>query len=239
MLEGWVKVYRKIKESRSVSRGIEYLGAMVWLVLNANHTDGWHNGMECKRGQVFVGREMLAKRWKITERAVRTILSNLEKDEFMTSRTTNKGTVITICKYDSYQSIEEKNDQQNDQQPTSNQPADVQRPTSNKNERMGEGIIEANASSPKRSAAGPKITFEYDGDRRIRGITQSQLDLWKENFPALDVEIELKSASAWLDGHDKNRKKDIKRFLTGWFLRAQERAKAIPNGPKERDELGI
>lgn len=98
---------------------------------------------------------------------------------------------------------------------------------------------EDKSSSPKRSAARPKITFGYDGDRRIHGITQSQLDLWKENFPALDVNAELKKASAWLDGHDQNRKKDIKRFLASWLLRSQENAKAIPNDKSERDELGI
>lgn len=77
-----------------------------------------------------------------------------------------------------------------------------------------------------------KIFFDYDGDARIHGITKEQLDLWKENFPAVDVETELKSASAWLDGNRKNRKTDVKRFLVNWLKRQQDRAPRVPAEPQ-------
>lgn len=73
-----------------------------------------------------------------------------------------------------------------------------------------------------------KIYFDYSGDARIHGITEQQLSLWKENFPAIDVEMELKSASAWLDANRKNRKSDLKRFLAAWLNRAQDRAPRVP-----------
>lgn len=72
-----------------------------------------------------------------------------------------------------------------------------------------------------------KIFFDYEGDSRIHGITPEQLALWKENYPAIDVETELKSASAWLDGNRKNRKTDVKRFLVNWLKRAQDRAPVV------------
>ena len=85
-----------------------------------------------------------------------------------------------------------------------------------------------------------KIFFDYDGDARIHGITQQQLDLWKENFPAVDVETELKSASAWLDGNRKNRKTDVKRFLVNWLKRQQDRAPrvAAEQQPPQRHGAG-
>jgi len=76
-----------------------------------------------------------------------------------------------------------------------------------------------------------KIFFDYFGDGKLHGITEQQLDLWKENFPAIDVERELKSASAWLDANRKNRKSDVKRFLVAWLNRAQDRAPCISNAP--------
>lgn len=106
MEAGWIKIYRKIKDSSSYSRGLEYLGAMVWLVLNARHEDGWKDGREVKRGQLLVSRQQLAKIWKVSEQTTRTILDNLEADQFFTRESTKRGSIITICNYDIYQANE-------------------------------------------------------------------------------------------------------------------------------------
>lgn len=128
MDSGWIKIYRKIENSRSYSRGVEYLGAMVWLVLNARHEDGWSDGKLVKRGQLFVGRKQLAEAWKVSEQTVRTILDVLEEDSFLTKQSTNRGTLVTVCKYDIYQVDESPANQQINQQATNgffeiNQPA--------------------------------------------------------------------------------------------------------------------
>lgn len=86
------------------------------------------------------------------------------------------------------------------------------------------------------TSTGDKIFFDYTGDAKIHGITQQQLDLWKENFPAIDVETELKSASAWLDANRKNRKSDVKRFLVNWLKRAQDRAPRVAEQPRGAGE---
>ena len=72
-----------------------------------------------------------------------------------------------------------------------------------------------------------KIFFDYEGDARIHGITAEQIARWREQFPALDIEAELKAASAWLDGNRKNRKTDIRRFLTNWLIRHQDKAPTV------------
>lgn len=96
---------------------------------------------------------------------------------------------------------------------------------------------------PAAEAGGGKkheqLFFDYDGDSRIHGITPEQIGRWHEQFPGLDVEAELKAASAWLDGNRKNRKTDLRRFLTNWLIRTQERARSGPGGSSSDFDLGV
>lgn len=101
-----------------------------------------------------------------------------------------------------------------------------------RDENMELSDLSSSNSSPKRSGGKPRrITFGYDGDNLIHGITQQDLEDWKTFYPALDIEQELRNASSWLKGNPKNRKSDILRFLTGWFQRAQDRAPRTANPP--------
>lgn len=97
----------------------------------------------------------------------------------------------------------------------------------NSNELFSRKQSETDCNSGKKKSRNFQIWFDYEGDCRIHGITQEQLALWKENFPAVDVEQELRSASAWLDGNRTNRKYNVSRFLVNWLSRTQDRAKRI------------
>ncbi len=108
------------------------------------------------------------------------------------------------------------------------------------------GAGSPSVSSPKPESSGnsgttkvEKLVFDYDGDSRIHGITPEQIGRWREQFPALDVEAELKAASAWLDGNRKNRKTDLRRFLTNWLIRTQDRARPDPGGGPRDFDLGV
>ena len=136
MEAGWIKIYRSILDSPCGSRGAVYLGAMVWLVIQARHTDGYEKGVELKRGQLFVGRHEMAGLLDISEMAVRCLLAKLEQTGFITRKTTSKGTVITICNYDIYQGEETEEQPADNQQPASNQPASSQQLTTNKELRI-------------------------------------------------------------------------------------------------------
>jgi hypothetical protein len=59
----------------------------------------------------------------ITERSIRTCLQKLKNTGELTSKTTNKYSIITLCNYDKYQTLIFQSDQQTGQQPTSNRPA--------------------------------------------------------------------------------------------------------------------
>lgn len=108
-----------------------------------------------------------------------------------------------------------------------------------RDENMELSDLSSSNSSPKRSGGKPRrITFGYDGDNLIHGITQQDLEDWKRYYPALDIDQELRSAASWLKGNPKNRKSDILRFLTGWFQRAQQRAPRVAETPSQPHGAG-
>lgn len=101
--EGWVKLYRSMTSCKTASRGLNFFGAMSWMVVKANYEDSWYNGDKIKRGQLFCGLRFLSKEWKIGTQSVRTLLRYLAEDGFLTLKPTRKGTIVTICNYETYQ----------------------------------------------------------------------------------------------------------------------------------------
>ena len=121
MHRGYTRSWRIKYSGKSASRGLLYVGAMDWLVGNANWNDGWIDGERVQRGQIAVGRKQLSLIWKVSEQTVRTILHNLETDGFLTTQSTNRGTIVTITNFGIYQSAEEADQPAN--QPAINQPS--------------------------------------------------------------------------------------------------------------------
>lgn len=60
-------------------------------------------------------------------------------------------------------------------------------------------------------------------------VTLDYLNSLRNLYPAIDVEQEFRKMYAWLDSNPKNRKtkRGIKRFITGWLGRAQDKAPAM------------
>jgi len=132
MHRGFIKIWRKIEDS-GIADDYRLLGFAVWLVLKAQWktTKMNMNGQitTVKRGQLVTGRNKLAQKIGASPQRVRTMLQSLRNSQFLTSRSTNKYTTITICKYDEYQDSNSDANQQNNQRPTSTQPAPNQHPT--------------------------------------------------------------------------------------------------------------
>jgi predicted phage replisome organizer len=57
-------------------------------------------------------------------------------------------------------------------------------------------------------------------------VTFDYVNSLRELYPAIDVEQEFRKMYGWLDSNPTNRKtqRGIKRFITGWLARAQDRA---------------
>lgn len=65
-------------------------------------------------------------------------------------------------------------------------------------------------------------------------VTKEYVKELKELYPAVDVEQALRSMRGWLDSNPKNKKtpRGIKRFITGWISRDQDKAPRVPDKPK-------
>ncbi len=108
------------------------------LLLNANHApSSWH-GIPIKRGQHLTGRLKLATALRLSEMQIRTSLDKLKKTGEITVQSTKHYSMITICKYGSYQSGKKTDNQQDNQQSTipitNEQPTGNQQVTTNKND---------------------------------------------------------------------------------------------------------
>lgn len=78
--------------------------------------------------------------------------------------------------------------------------------------------------TPSPSAAS-RISF--DDDHGWTGITERDKTQWAEAFPAVAISVELAGAREWVKANPANRKSNWRRFLTGWFKRAQDRAPPV------------
>lgn len=72
--------------------------------------------------------------------------------------------------------------------------------------------------SPKKG-----LDFCFDSKKFIN-LTDEQIELWQNAYPALNVKIQLSQIAAWLIANPKNRKSNYERFITNWLKREQDRA---------------
>ncbi|HPM02291.1 MAG TPA: hypothetical protein PK816_09070 [Candidatus Cloacimonadota bacterium] len=108
-MEGWIKLYRKIFENPYYFSE-KFCRNMAWidLLLLANHKPGffYKRGIkvELKAGQLGYDTASLAKRWKWSRNKCERWFRELEKDNQIVRQKTNVTTIISIVKYNIYQS---------------------------------------------------------------------------------------------------------------------------------------
>jgi hypothetical protein len=66
------------------------------------------------------------------------------------------------------------------------------------------------------------MSFSYES-QEFSGITEQDIGTWVEAYPAVDIKGNIKRAGVWLKSNPTKRKKNIRKYLTGWFSRTQER----------------
>jgi len=134
-MSGWIKIHRKFLDWEWFNKS-EAVHLFMYLVLKANHKDGQWQGIDIKKGQFVTSFGKISADTGISLQTIRTLLKKFEKSNEINIQTTNKYSVVTICKYECYQKETEETNEQltNKQQSTNNQL------TTNKNEKNNKEI---------------------------------------------------------------------------------------------------
>lgn len=127
-MSGWVKIHRQFLNWEWFNKS-EAVHLFMYLLLKANHTQGTWQGNTINKGQFITSYGKISSDTGISIQTIRTLLKKFEKTNEINTQTTNKFTLITICKYDTYQSEE----MPTNKQLTSNQQSTNKQLTTNKN----------------------------------------------------------------------------------------------------------
>lgn len=251
MEQGYVKLWRKCLDSGLLKNPTAWQ-LFGYLLLKATHRAHRQlvGGMvfDLQPGDVIFGRSKAADDLCVGEQSIRTALKLLEKLEIVTSKSTNKCTVISFVNWDRYQDEQPAPNQQTNQHLTSNQPAPNQHLTTNKNERKKENIktdtsylaqSDAGASSAPEPAdeQEPPVAMIPLADGSEFPVPASLASEYAAAYPGVDVAGELAQVRAWCLSNPRKRKTKtgVRRFLNSWLDRAQnqvggQRASPVAGG---------
>lgn len=116
---GFIKIHRKLQSWEWYNKS-EMVHLFIHLLINANSEDKQWQKITIKRGQLVTGLHSLSEKTGISVRTIRTCLDRLKSTSELTIKSTNKFSIITICKYDDYNDNKKSTDKQKDKQ-TGNQ----------------------------------------------------------------------------------------------------------------------
>lgn len=190
-MSGWIKIHRKFLDWEWFNKS-EAVHLFMYLVLKANHKDGQWQGIDIKKGQFVTSFGKISSDTGISLQTIRTLLKKFEKTNEINIQTTNKFTIVTICKYECYQQENEPTNTQltNKQQTTNNQL------TTNKNDKNEKKFIIPTFND----------VLEY--------CMQNNLDVDGVKF------INFYESKGWMVG--KNKMKDWKAAIRTWAKPKQE-----------------
>jgi hypothetical protein len=112
-MEGWIKLHRSLIDWEWY-QDANTRCVFIHLLLCANHKDKHWRGKLIRRGQRLTSLPHLASELKLSVRNVRTAIKHLKSTNEVTCEATCTCTLLTVVKYDDYQSSTASSDMQND-----------------------------------------------------------------------------------------------------------------------------
>lgn len=154
------------------------------LLLTVNYEEKKWRGQTIKAGQIITSLAHLSEQTMLSARNIRTSIEKLEKTGELTRQTTNRFTILTLVKWDEYQSQElsptsqlTNKRQTNDKQTTTTKEV--------KKERKKE---ETHAATPGVALQEPKDTFLIFWDAYPRKVSKLKaMQIWKKIKPTEDT----------------------------------------------------
>jgi len=123
----WIKIHRSVLDSYSFADPVTFK-IWVWMLLKANYKASFvplNHGkgtvsIKVDRGQFIFGRNRAAEELKIAGSTIVRHMEKLQTEGQIIIEPNNQYSLITICKYNTYQNIKEKDEQVTDKYRTSN-----------------------------------------------------------------------------------------------------------------------
>lgn len=142
-MNGFIKLHRQIVEW-GWYKDPNTKALFLHLLLTANFRPREYMGHKLQPGQTVVGRKALAETLGITENQVRTAMDHLRQTGEITTKATNRFTIVTIEKWESYQLKDDEitNKPPADNQQTTNRPPHLKNEKNDKNEKKEVGAGE-------------------------------------------------------------------------------------------------
>jgi hypothetical protein len=177
---GWIFLHKCILEWEWY-KDINTKCLFIHCLLKANYSDKEWKGKLIKRGQFFTSTENLAIELSLSIKQIRTSLKKLEKTKELGIQGASNGTMITVCKYEDYQSID-----------------------------AIKGQADGQAKGKQRASKGQQLNKEQKEEIKTTNIPEfSEFKFYAlENKPKVDLtdlEFKYKSwiANGWKNGNNK------------------------------------
>lgn len=187
------------------------------LLLKAQYQQGEFLGISLVRGQVVTGRKQLSSDLGLSEQNVRTALDHLQKSGEITIKPTNKFSIVTICKYDSW--VCEENE--SNQQLTNNQPTTNHIKINNEGINIEDNIDNINniPTTEQKKNKKEKVKKEKDEQFEVvwlaynkKGSKKDSLEQW-EKLSDEEKERVLPHVRVYVSSRDRSFTKDFQRYL--------------------------
>lgn len=219
---GWIKLHRSILkwewwDDHNTSR------LWIYLLHAVNYEDKKWHGRVIKRGQIITSYAQLAKACGLSVKKIRVSLNKLKTTHEVAHQTTSQYSIITVCKYDSYQAMEIPKGKPKGKQVGKQRASEGQLLKNVKKERTNK--IEGKTT--------PKSSLEW-----LR--SDEYISMMQERYPELDViPIINKSYYYYQDSGGKTAKgqpiKDFHRAGARWLSGAEdERLKEVAEWKEAR-----
>jgi len=111
MNQGYIFLHRKFKDWEWYTN-INVKTLFIHCLVRSNFADKSYQGIKIKRGQFMTSIKTLSIETGLSERQVRTALDKLILTNELTSNSNNKYRIITVLKYNDYQTIDNQDNKQ-------------------------------------------------------------------------------------------------------------------------------
>ena len=217
-----------------------------WLCRSASHRQRRKDGFVLERGQLFCRYKDIrdALYWNhgyrteyYSESQVKGAMKRLMNEGMIKLVKRPRGNLITICKYDFYQSAENyeatgvnSNKASEDDRQSTNTHSSINK--NEKNERNEEGELVCSvpeAGSEHVSDVFVSIPLKGEG---AYDVLETDLERWKQTYPNVDVCQQLLEIAEWNRANVKKRKTrpGMPKHIVNWLAGQQNDSKAISVG---------